>query len=478
MNTTRPLCILIGALGGQGGGVLVNWLVAAARLAGCPAQATSVPGAAQRTGATTYYFELFPEKHPATTPLFCLFPSQGDVDLVIGLEPTEAGRALERGYVTTQTAVITSTRRLYSVAEKSVAGDGIVTSGPILESLRQAARLVLPVEPALAAGSQLNAVIFGAIIGCGLLPLTADDGRAAIAETGLAVAENLAGFEAGLKLPVHPGALAHPQPQGTDVDTRVYDAPPEEFMTEVTKWPEGLRPLLGHALAQLVDYQDVGYGHQYLARLQPVLAADEAVSYYRLTTEVARRLAAWMCYEDVVRVAQLKTRPGRLGHIRAEMGAAAGEPITVHDYLSPGWAEFAGLLPAALARLVPGGQQGEGRSLHLAWPTSSPWGFGLLKVMAGMRRVRPYTAAFKREQAAIEQWLTAVLPMVSMDYELACMLAETAVLARGYGPVRARGLARLNTLLTNWPQKVKDMAATRREVTAVLHAARYAPDTL
>src|SRR5690606_15460755 len=57
---TRPLSILIAAMGGQGGGVLSGWIVDAITRAGFPAQATSIPGVAQRTGATTYYIEFLP----------------------------------------------------------------------------------------------------------------------------------------------------------------------------------------------------------------------------------------------------------------------------------------------------------------------------------------------------------------------------------------------------------------------------------
>jgi len=56
----NPVTILVAALGGQGGGVLAEWLVEAASRAGYPAQSTSIPGVAQRTGATTYYVEVFP----------------------------------------------------------------------------------------------------------------------------------------------------------------------------------------------------------------------------------------------------------------------------------------------------------------------------------------------------------------------------------------------------------------------------------
>ena len=56
----RPVTLLIAALGGEGGGVLTDWIVAAAADLGLPAQSTSIPGVAQRTGATTYYIEIFP----------------------------------------------------------------------------------------------------------------------------------------------------------------------------------------------------------------------------------------------------------------------------------------------------------------------------------------------------------------------------------------------------------------------------------
>ena len=47
------------AMGGEGGGVLADWIVDLAEHAGYYAQTTSVPGVAQRTGSTIYYLELF-----------------------------------------------------------------------------------------------------------------------------------------------------------------------------------------------------------------------------------------------------------------------------------------------------------------------------------------------------------------------------------------------------------------------------------
>jgi len=60
MNGAQPIAVLVCALGGEGGGVLAEWLVDAALRSGHSAQATSIPGVAQRSGATTYYIEVHP----------------------------------------------------------------------------------------------------------------------------------------------------------------------------------------------------------------------------------------------------------------------------------------------------------------------------------------------------------------------------------------------------------------------------------
>ena len=53
----RAITVAILAMGGEGGGVLADWLLEAAEASGFVAQSTSVPGVAQRTGATIYYLD-------------------------------------------------------------------------------------------------------------------------------------------------------------------------------------------------------------------------------------------------------------------------------------------------------------------------------------------------------------------------------------------------------------------------------------
>src|ERR1035441_7329439 len=111
----RAITVAILAMGGEGGGVLADWIVDLAEHGGYLAQATSVPGVAQRTGSTIYYIEIFPEseaRRAGKEPVLALMPVAGEVDVVIASELMEAGRAGERGFVTAgRTPLIVSTAR-------------------------------------------------------------------------------------------------------------------------------------------------------------------------------------------------------------------------------------------------------------------------------------------------------------------------------------------------------------------------------
>ena len=145
-EAARPVSILIAALGGQGGGVLTEWIVAAAAHAGYPAQSTSIPGVAQRTGATTYYLEVFPERigPGAVEPTFSLYPMAGDVDVIIASEMLEAGRTLETDYASPdRTTVVASTHRLFAIGEKSALGNGVFPHERLEEAARVLARRLI-----------------------------------------------------------------------------------------------------------------------------------------------------------------------------------------------------------------------------------------------------------------------------------------------------------------------------------------------
>src|SRR5262249_42753445 len=114
-SSSRPITLLLCALGGEGGGVLTEWLIEAARHAGHAAQSTSIPGVAQRTGATTYYVEVFPvplARLGGRRPVFSLTPAAGTLDAVVSSELMETVRQIGHGMADAErTCVITSTGR-------------------------------------------------------------------------------------------------------------------------------------------------------------------------------------------------------------------------------------------------------------------------------------------------------------------------------------------------------------------------------
>ena len=140
----RPITILIAALGGEGGGVLADWIIAAASAQDYPVQSTSIPGVAQRTGATTYYLEIYPAKASALgerRPVMTLAPAPSFVDVMVASELLEAARAMQNGFVTPdRTTLIASTHRIYTTAEKMAMGDGRADGARILEAARELAK--------------------------------------------------------------------------------------------------------------------------------------------------------------------------------------------------------------------------------------------------------------------------------------------------------------------------------------------------
>src|SRR5262245_21411992 len=215
----RPVSILIAALGGEGGGVLTSWIVAAAERFGFPVQSTSIPGVAQRTGATTYYIEILPTSRGelgGRTPVLALVPGIGDIDLMVSSELMEAARAVASGFVTpARTLTIASTSRFYVMNEMIAMGDGRYDPGRLMQAIEQNSQRHLlfdMAEIASRTGAIVNAVMLGAIAGSGQLPIPAEAFEGAIRADGKAVDANLRGFRAGLDA-ARRATVARPDPE-------------------------------------------------------------------------------------------------------------------------------------------------------------------------------------------------------------------------------------------------------------------------
>jgi len=202
----QPVKLLIAALGGEGGGVLTDWIVTAAEKRGFPVQSTSIPGVAQRTGATAYYIEIVPV--PASTlggrrPVLALTPGIADIDIAIASELMEAGRLIANGFITSdRTAMIASTSRFYAMDEKIAMADGRYDFERLAKAIRENAKSALLFDMAEAAtrsGAIVNAVMLGALAGSGLLPIPAEEFEAVIKDDAKGGDRNLKGFHAGLE---------------------------------------------------------------------------------------------------------------------------------------------------------------------------------------------------------------------------------------------------------------------------------------
>ena len=203
----RPITILIAALGGEGGGVMADWLMEAATARGYPAQATSIPGVAQRTGATTYYLEIFPAERKQLNgkePVLSLTPSPGNVDVMVASELIEAGRAMLNGFVSPErTTLIASTHRIYATVEKMQMADGRFDSDRVRDAAAQLAKSAVLFDMrklAQESGTVINAVLFGAMAGSGVLPLSREACEQAIRHGGRGAEASLRGFAAGFDI--------------------------------------------------------------------------------------------------------------------------------------------------------------------------------------------------------------------------------------------------------------------------------------
>ncbi len=467
LQAGTPIKIAIMAMGGQGGGVLADWLVDMAEHAGWWAQTTSVPGVAQRTGATIYYLELLPEADVARAgraPALALMPTPGDVDLVVAAELMEGGRAIQRGLVTPDRSVlIASSHRSYAVSEKAMPGNGIADPNKVLEAGRSAARRFLCFDmQALAdtAGSVISASMFGAVAGSGALPFQRDDYEATIRRAGLGVNASLRAFALGFAaaqeapgtpapidltrpIPAVPQRAKHPEVQGL-LETLKRD------------FPDCAQPLMAAGLQRQLEFQDIAYGAQYLTHMSTLRDLDAQhggeTQGWALTCAAARYLALAMAYDDVIRVADLKTRASRFERVRAEVKAPDEQIVHTTEFMHPRLEEICGTLPAGLGRRLENSKSfgcfvkrhmEKGRRVS----SSTLGGFLMLYGLAGMRRFRRSTLRHHVEMDGLKQWLDLITEIAPRDYALAVEVVNCRRLVKGYSDTHVRGGGKYRSLL-------------------------------
>lgn len=453
------------AVGGQGGGVLADWITDVAERSGYIAQSTSVAGVAQRTGATIYYIEM--ARDTGRLPVFALSPSQGDVDILIAAELMEAGRAIIRGFVTPErTTLIASSHRIAAVSEKIEPGDGRASSQKVQATAEAAAKRFIAFDMEKIAaenGTMISASLLGALAGSDALPFARASYEQAIGAGGRGVKASLAAFgaaydrargiaaaPAGDKAAAKPAAPeASPKVSGPETLLKGW----QDLAARVRALPEPMRDMAERGLKKVVDYQDIAYGGEYLDRLDRAVALDNAEHGYALSIAAAKHLANAMCYDDMIRVADLKTRSTRDRRVRKEVGVKEGSVLQVTEYFHPRIEEFCGTLPVGLGSYIESRpklaaflDRRINRGRHIR--TDSFTGFAMLWFIGGLRRWRRRLLRHKVEMEHLERWYELALAHARADYALGTEILNCRRLIKGYSDTHARAQSKFDRVLS------------------------------
>jgi indolepyruvate ferredoxin oxidoreductase beta subunit len=456
MQAQRSITLLICALGGEGGGVLSEWLVDIARHAGYTAQSTSIPGVAQRTGATTYYVEVFPvpiAQLGGKRPVFSLNPVPGALDAMVSSELLEATRQIGNGMTTPdRTLVITSSSRTLTTQERMQLGDGRADSGDLLKSVKAFSREHHVFDMgavAKEAGTVVSAVMLGAIAGSGVFPFGREDYEKVVRAGGSSAQASLRGFAKAFEI------VSGPRTQAAFVAQVMNDAAPAAPGLRVKPamtagFPAQVHDMLALGHARMLEYQGEGYARFYLERLSKVFAAEResdptATHGFATTREMARWLALWMAFDDIVRVADLKSRALRWDRVKREVKAGDDDLLKVYDHFKPGAPEFAALLPPLLAQRVLRWDRARVAKGKLPWAlplkvgTHSIMGMLALRTLAALKWLRVRGSRYANEQAMIDKWLDGVVQGTRRGWQLGHEIALCGRLIKGYGATNERG---------------------------------------
>ena len=467
LATEKPIAIAILAMGGQGGGVLTDWIVALAESQGWVAQSTSVPGVAQRTGATIYYVEMLLPRD-GKRPILSLMPTPGDVDIVLAAEYMEAGRAMLRGFVNPErTTLIASSHRSFAVVEKQVPGDGRGDPVAVDEAVGVAAKRIVSFDmQALAekSGSVISSAMFGALAAADVLPFPRSTYEATIRKGGKSVDASLRAFSAAFDR-----ARVGSVPESRSPEKSLPPLPEKESHPELDRllkrvrdvFPSISQAMLFAGMKRLIDYQDIAYADEYLDRMETLHGLDlvngGTSRNFAFTTEAAKYLAVAMAYEDVMRVADLKTRSHRFDRVRKEVGAGDNQLIYMTEYMHPRMEEVTGSLPAPIGRFLEGHPRlfgaldrlvNRGRRVR----TGTIACFIPLYLLGRAKALRRGSLRHQREVAHIDHWLSIATSQLANHYGLATEVVACRRLIKGYSDTHSRGQSKFDRVLSMVPR--------------------------
>jgi indolepyruvate ferredoxin oxidoreductase beta subunit len=450
--------------------------------------------------------------------VFNLSPVPGALDALVSSELLETARQASNGMLSAErTLVLSSSARTLTTLERMAPGDGRLDDASLCQLVASFSREHLVLDMAGLArqhGTVVSAVMLGAIAGSGLLPFQRHHFEEAVKAGGgssTATQASLKGFAAALEevasartrgafvaqmlgtgaapTKAQPtNALPAPAPAGEP--SNAASGAGQRLLAGDKRFPEALHPLLALGSDRLIAYQGASYAHLYLDRVAGMLQAEQAqaavaapmpvlsAEQWPITQEVARGLAVWMAFDDVIRVAELKSRSARLQRVRDEVRASPQDVLKVYDHFKPGVPEFAALLPPALARrLLAWDARRQARGLA-AWAlplkigTHTVTGVLALRALGLLKPLRQLGSRWAAEQGLIEQWLEAVRNGTRQHAQLGLELARCCRLVKGFGGTHDRGREQLLHIIQHLASST--LTAQASQVAPVVRAAQAA----
>ncbi|MDZ4095804.1 MAG: indolepyruvate oxidoreductase subunit beta family protein, partial [Paracoccaceae bacterium] len=344
-------------------------------------------------------------------------------------------------------------------SEKMAPGDGIANADEVRAAAQIAAQRLILADLeglAVAEGSVISASLLGALAGSGALPFPRDAFEAAIRAGNNGVAPSLRAFAAGYQ--AARGRTSASAEPASAPKTLVVHGPSaqlrdwQRLTDRIAAFPAPVQAMALHGLRKVVTFQDIAYGADYLDHLNGILALDDSARGYVLTTEAAKYIANAMAYDDIIRVADLKTRAGRFARVRAEMGAQNDTVMQITEFMHPRAMEVVGMLPARFGAWLDANGKwmaridrlvNKGRRLRSDSLTS----FIQLYLIASLRRWRRGNLRHAIEVAHMAHWLDLVRETAPVNPDLAVELLRCRRLVKGYSDTHARGLSRFDHVL-------------------------------
>jgi indolepyruvate ferredoxin oxidoreductase beta subunit len=450
--------------------------------------------------------------------VFSLNPVPGALDALVSSELLETTRQIGNGMATAErTRVITSSARTFTTMERMQLGDGRIDSERLLgvvQAHSRAHNVFNMGQLAREAGTIVSAVMLGAVAGSGLFPFKRSDYEAVVSDGGGTSAASLRGFGKAFELvsttnghadasgpshnvvqnglqnslqTAHPSAVPAASAAQLAIVTQALQN--TELLTPMSKelqpdlaqkFPSTVHEMLALGHARMLEYQGAAYAQLYVDRLQKVLQAEQtadpqSTKNYATTREMARWLALWMAFDDIVRVAVLKSRASRWQRVVGEVKAKDDDLLKVYDHFKPGVPEFAALLPAPLAHKLTAWDRRrilKGKTpwaLPLKVGTHSIIGMLSLRTLASLKWLRVRGSRYATEQNMIEQWLQGVVQGTQRHWQLGHEIALCGRLIKGYGSTNERGKDNLLHVLNHLAQ-----GADAQQAASAVKAARTA----